>query len=59
MRLFLWNLPEGFVYENNNWYKINLTKDQTEIGLINDGQDVIIVIGEKLNKELIDRLIKE
>lgn len=50
---------KGFVYENDNWYKINLTTDQKEIDKISDGQNVIIVIGEKLNKEIIDELIKK
>ena len=49
---------KGFIYENNKWYKINITKNEKEIGLINDGQSVLIIIGEKLNKDLITNLIK-
>lgn len=49
---------KGFIYENNKWYKINITKNEKEIGLINDGQNVLIIIGEKLDKDLITNLIK-
>ncbi|MCR5462485.1 MAG: GTPase (G3E family) [bacterium] len=49
---------KGFIFENNKWYKINITKNEKEIGLINDGQNVLIIIGEKLDKDLITNLIK-
>ena len=49
---------KGFIFENNKWYKINITKNEKEIGLINDGQSVLIIIGEKLDKDLITNLIK-
>lgn len=49
---------KGFIYEKNKWYKINITKNEKEIGLINDGQNVLIIIGEKLDKDLITNLIK-
>ena len=47
---------KGFIYENNKWIKINLTKDNSEIDYISEGQKVIIIIGEKLNNELINKL---
>ena len=47
---------KGFIFENNNWYEINLTKDESKIDLISDGQKVLIVIGESLNKDKIKQL---
>ena len=48
---------KGFVYENNSWIKINLTKDSNEINPIELGQKVLIIIGESLNEEKIKNLL--
>ena len=48
---------KGFVKENGSWYEINATKEETSINVIKEGQEVIIVIGEKLNKDKIKELI--
>lgn len=50
---------KGFVYEDSKWYKINITKYNTDIEEIDNGQDVIIVIGEHLLKNKINSLIGE
>ena len=50
---------KGFIFENNAWNKINITSINTEISPINDGQKVILIIGENLNKELILEEIKK
>ena len=48
---------KGFIYENNKWVKINITKDSNEIIPINIGQKVIIVIGENINSDKIKNLL--
>lgn len=48
---------KGFIYENNKWNKINITDKINEIEPIENGQKVIIIIGENLNKESINNLI--
>lgn len=48
---------KGFIYENNNWHNINITDKISEIKSTDNGQKVIIIIGENLNKELINNLI--
>ena len=49
---------KGYFYQDNIWYNINVVKHLKEINQIDDGQDVIIVIGEKLNKEEIEKFIE-
>lgn len=50
---------KGFIYENHKWNKINITDSINEIEPINVGQNVLIIIGEKLNKELIEEIVKK
>lgn len=45
---------KGFANENDNWYEINATKKELSVKPISDGQDVIIVIGENLDRNKID-----
>jgi len=47
---------KGFIYNDNKWYDINLTKNNFEINEIELGQKVIIVIGEKINKKMVEDL---
>ena len=49
---------KGYLFENNKWYNINVVKNLQEINPIEDGQDVIIVIGEKLNNEEIEKIME-
>ena len=49
---------KGFIHEDN-WVKINITSENTDIDMVSEGQDVIIVIGENINKELINKLFGE
>lgn len=44
--------------KEKHWYEINMTQEDTSIQEINQGQDVIIVIGEELNKNKIDQYFK-
>lgn len=46
---------KGFYYEDGQWYEFNSTKNQTKINPVPKGQDVVIVIGEKPDKERISR----
>lgn len=50
---------KGFVYESGQWYEINATKEELNVNEITDGQEVVIVIGEGLNENNINELIKE
>lgn len=47
---------KGFLNENG-WKMINATKDDIYISEIDDGQNVVIVIGENLNEEEINKII--
>ena len=49
---------KGFVFENDIWYEINATKRDFDVKQIKNGQDVIIVIGECLNQNLIESILK-
>lgn len=49
---------KGFVFENDTWYEINATKRDFDVKQIKNGQDVIIVIGECLNQNLIESILK-
>ena len=49
---------KGYLFENNIWYNINVVKHLQEINPIEDGQDVIIVIGEKLNNDEIEKIME-
>lgn len=42
---------KGFIPENDRWIELNATKDQMTTEIIAKGQEIIIVIGESLNKE--------
>ena len=49
---------KGFYQKEKHWYEINMTQGNTSIQEMNQGQDVIIVIGEELNKNKIDQYFK-
>ena len=49
---------KGYFKENNMWYNINALNHLQEINPIDDGQDVIIIIGQNLNKMKIEELIE-
>ena len=46
---------KGFYQENDTWYQVNATRRDIDIKPLNLGQQVIIVIGENLNKEEIEK----
>ena len=42
---------KGFICENDQWFEMNATRQSMSLTPISIGQDVMIVIGEHLNKE--------
>ena len=50
---------KGSLPAENGWLKINATADRIEIAPVPDGQAVLIVIGEHLNRAEIDRILLE
>ncbi len=46
---------KGFIKEGDTWYEINSTKGKTTVNPVGLGQEVIIVIGENLNKDKIGK----
>ena len=50
---------KGFVKENNNWYRINITKNESDFSQISNGQNVLIIIGENLNNDLINNIVNK
>ena len=50
---------KGFILENDQWIELNATKDQMTTETIAKGQEIIIVIGESLNKRKNRRIHKK
>jgi len=48
---------KGFATKDNNYYEINVTNNCTKIAPAKEGQNVIIVIGELLNEQEINKII--
>lgn len=49
---------KGFFKDNNKYYEVNATKSFVSINEIEDGQDVVIIIGENLSEQNINKYIK-
>ena len=49
---------KGFYIEAGKWYQVNATKREVNIEEIALGQEVVIVIGENLNKDKIEAVMK-
>ena len=47
---------KGFIYDGK-WIEVNFTKEENEVKKIKNGQSVVIVIGEGLKKEEIEKLL--
>lgn len=45
--------------ENGKWLKVNATKERTELSEVENGQPVLIVIGDDISKERIDAYLTE
>lgn len=48
---------KGFFQEDGQWYELNATHCGTQIRKIEQGQDVLIIIGEKIDPDAIDRML--
>lgn len=49
---------KGSVTDGSKWFEINATKEKNQVTPVNEGQSVLIVIGEKIDRERIDGIIK-
>lgn len=49
---------KGFISVEDQWIELNATKDHISLKPISIGQDILIVIGEELNQEQIQKYIK-
>ncbi len=50
---------KGFIFNDNCWHQVNFTKEDNLVEKIKVGQDVVIVIGENLEKDKILNLIEK
>jgi len=50
---------KGFIKENDIWYRINITKNESDFSQISNGQNVLIIIGENLNNDLINNFVNK
>lgn len=49
---------KGFLKQDENWLELNATEKQFELSPKDNGQDIIIVIGENLNEKRIKEVFK-
>ena len=47
---------KGFVRDGDGWLECNAMRSRTDIRPIDCGQDIVIVIGEKLNSNIISAI---
>ena len=50
---------KGFIPEGNGWVELNAARDAMTLQPIPNGQEVLIVIGEGLDKPAIEKLLKD
>ena len=50
---------KGYIPAGDSWLKVNIADGKTEISRVNEGQSVLIVIGDDISREDIDRHIKK
>ena len=48
---------KGFVKQNDSWLELNAARDGISLTPIDNGQDIVIVIGENLNKDKISEIL--
>ena len=46
---------KGFIRDEGTWYEFNADRNNISLSSVENGQDIIIVIGEELNKACVDR----
>ena len=53
----VWRI-KGFVKKDeNHWVEVNAARHKTTVNPMKTGQEVVIVIGEKLNRSIIERYL--
>ncbi len=48
---------KGFILDGDRWFEINATRENIELDPIENGQEIIIVIGENMEKNKIDSFL--
>lgn len=49
---------KGFVKDGGNWLELNAVRGEISLDPIDNGQEIVIVIGENLNRDKINAIIK-
>ena len=49
---------KGFVKQDDSWFELNAAKGNVEVSPICNGQEIIIVIGENMEKNQIDKFFE-
>ena len=55
----IFRIKGSLTSENGKWLKVNATKERTELSEVENGQPVLIVIGDDISKERIDAYLTE
>lgn len=50
---------KGFLKSKEKWYELNATRREIKLEEIENGQSVVIIIGEKLNREKIEKVFEK
>ena len=50
--------PRALPLKQNRWLSINLTQKKAELQTVSNGQSVLIVIGDQLNRAALDAHLK-
>lgn len=50
---------KGFLKSEEKWYELNATRREIKFEEIENGQSVVIIIGEKLNREKIEKVFEK
>ncbi len=50
---------KGFLKSEEKWYELNATRREIKLEEIENGQSVVIIIGEKLNREKIEKVFEK
>ncbi len=50
---------KGFLKSKEKWYELNATRREIKLEEIENGQSVVIIIGEKLNREKIEKIFEK
>ena len=54
----IYRIKGALPLEQNRWLSINLTQKKAELQTVSNGQSVLIVIGDQLNREVLDDHLK-